>query len=96
MKVIALLLTVTVLIFASRAEAQDAGKGAQLFASCVECHGQNGQGMEGKAPRIGGQYDWYIVTSLKDYKKGARKHPKMRGLSEQDMKDLAAHISRLK
>jgi cytochrome c553 len=96
MKVIALLLTLTVLIITSTAQAQDAGRGGQLFSSCVECHGQNAGGIEGKGPVLAGQYDWYIVTSLKDYKKGARKHPKAQGLSEQDMKDLAAHISRLK
>lgn len=98
MRVIALLMTmtITVLVFASTVEAQDAAKGASLYNSCVACHGQNGAGMEEKkAPRIAGQHDWYIVTSLMDYKKGARKHPSMT-LSEQDMRDLAAHISRLK
>ena len=96
MKVIALLMTITVLVFASSAEAADAAKGAKLYSSCISCHRKNGSGDESKrAPRLAGQYDWYIVTSLNDYKKGARRHPSM-SLSEQDMQDLAAHISRLK
>lgn len=98
MKVIAFVMTVSILIFASKAKAQDAGAGAQLYnASCVACHGQNGAGNEAmKAPRIAGQYDWYLVTALNDFKKGARNHPYKKSLSQKDMDDLAAHISRLK
>jgi cytochrome c553 len=98
MKVIAFVMTVSILIFASKAKAQDAAKGAQLFtASCVSCHGQNAAGSEQqKAPRLAGQYDWYIVTALNDFKKNARDHTYKQSLSEKDMEDLAAHISRLK
>lgn len=96
MKVIALLMTVTVLIFASKTQAQDAAKGATLYSTCIECHGKNGAGVESMGPRLAGQYDWYIVTALTDYKKGERKHPSMKNPSQQDMLDLAAHISRLK
>lgn len=101
MKVIALLMTITVLFFASRAEAQDAARGATLYKACIQCHGQNGQGMEAKAaPRIAGQYEWYINTSLIAFKKRERKNPEMypfiAKLSEQDFKDLAAYVSRLK
>lgn len=97
MKVITLFVTITVLNFNNFVWAADAAKGAKLYASCVSCHGQNGAGsVAQKAPRLAGQYDWYIVTSLNDYKKGARLHPNMKALSSQDMQDLAAHISRLK
>jgi cytochrome c553 len=45
-------------------------------------------------PKISGQSGAYIVSSLKAYKKGERKHPSMRGiaasLSDQDMADLGA------
>jgi cytochrome c553 len=53
-----------------------------------------------KAPRIAGQHDWYIAKQLQDIKAGVtRKNPVMipfvSKLSEQDMKDLAAYISKL-
>lgn len=98
MKVIAFVMTVSILIFASKAKAQDAANGAKLFAaSCVACHGQNAAGMEEmKAPRLAGQYDWYLVTALNDFKKGERNHTYKKSLSQKDMEDLAAHISRLK
>jgi cytochrome c553 len=65
---------------------------------CIGCHGIPGY----KAtfpevfpvPMIGGQSAKYIESALQDYKKGARKHPSMRGiaasLSDQDIADVAA------
>ena len=48
-------------------------------------------------PLLGGQHAEYIVTALKAYKSGERKHPSMMGiagsLSEQDMADLAAYYA---
>ena len=78
--------------------AADATNGEQLFQKCIMCHGENGQGKESQnAPRIAGQFDWYIVTALKDFKSGARKNPAMmpyiKDLSESDFEDLAAYIS---
>ncbi len=87
--------------FTSGAFAQDAAKGAELYKQCIACHGDKGDGNPvQKAPRIAGQYDWYILKQLQDIKAGnIRKNPVMvpflSKLSEQDMKDLAAHISKL-
>ena len=81
--------------------AQDAAKGAELFKQCIACHGDKGDGIPAqKAPRIAGQHDWYIVKQLQDIKAGVtRKNPVMipfvSKLNEQDMKDLAAYISKL-
>jgi cytochrome c553 len=81
--------------------AQDAEKGGVLYKTCVQCHGSNGQGnVEKVAPKIAGQYDWYIVASIKAFQKGIdRKNPTMlpyiKNLSETDINDLAAHISKL-
>jgi cytochrome c553 len=81
--------------------AQDAAKGAELFKQCIQCHGEKGDGNPAqKAPRIAGQHDWYILKQLQDIKAGVtRKNPVMipfvSKLSEQDMKDLAAYISKL-
>ena len=83
------------------AQAADKAHGKELFQKCVVCHGENGQGKASQeAPRIAGQFDWYIVTALKDFKSGARQNPAMmpyiENLSESDFEDLAAYISSLK
>lgn len=81
--------------------AQDAAKGAELYKQCIVCHGDKGDGNPAqKAPRIAGQHDWYILKQIQDIKAGVtRKNPVMlpivNKLSEQDMKDLAAYISKL-
>lgn len=74
--------------------------GNKLFKQCISCHGKGGEGKASqKAPFIGGQYDWYIEKQLTDMKSGARQNPVMativKGLSPQDMKDLAAYVSKL-
>jgi cytochrome c553 len=80
--------------------AQDATKGATLYKQCILCHGDKGDGNPAqKAPRISGQYDWYIIKQLEDIKAGKRKNPIMNPflskLTPQDFKDLAAYISKL-
>ena len=46
---------------------------------------------------IGGQSAKYIENALKDYQKGNRKHPTMKGiaasLSDQDIADVAAYYA---
>ncbi len=81
--------------------AQDAAKGAELYKQCISCHGDKGDGNPAmKAPRISGQYDWYVLKQLQDMKgakirKNETMNPFLAKLSEQDMKDLAAYISKL-
>ncbi len=74
------------------------------IAMCVGCHGIPGY----KAtfpevfpiPKIGGQSAKYIESALKAYQKGDRKNPSMvgiaRGLSDQDIADIAAYYSQQK
>lgn len=82
--------------------AQDAAKGAELYKQCIVCHGEKGDGnVSQKAPKLNGQHDWYIAKQLSDIKAGVtRKNPVMvpivSKMSEQDFKDLAAYISKLK
>jgi len=51
-------------------------------------------------PKIGGQSAKYIESALKAYQKGDRKNPSMvgiaRGLSDQDIADIAAYYSQQK
>ena len=76
-------------------------RGAKLYKTCVQCHGENGYGDESQeAPRIAGQHDWYIYSSLVAFQKKERKNEKMypyiQYLTDQDFKDLASHVSSMK
>ena len=101
MKIFLISLTLTTLTFAQISSAQDAVKGAELYKQCIACHGDKGDGnVAQKAPRISGQFDWYVVKQLQDIKAGVvRKNavmvPFLSKLTEQDMVDLAAYISKL-
>jgi cytochrome c553 len=75
-------------------------KGHKLYGKCMSCHGKAGQGKKSqKAPRIGGQADWYIASSITKMKAKERINkvmfPYIKRLSAQDIKDLAAYISKL-
>lgn len=79
----------------------DAAAGKSKIAMCIGCHGIVGYQASFpevyKVPKISGQGAKYIVSALNAYKKGDRKHPTMRGisdsLSDQDMADVAAYYS---
>lgn len=88
------------LLLSTQLKAQDATKGAELYKQCITCHGNNGEGNAAqKAPRLAGQHDWYVEKQLNDMKAKVRKNPIMdpflAKLSEQDIKDLAAFVSKL-
>lgn len=94
------LLVMAIAFYSSSIFAQDAEKGKELFGKCVACHGEKGEGnAEQKAPRIGGQHDWYIISSITAFKNGDRQNPVMmpfiKNLSEQDIANLAAYIQGL-
>jgi cytochrome c553 len=94
------LLMLSVLVisaFSTQTFAQDAEKGKVLYATCIQCHGEKGEGNPAqKSPKISGQYDWYVIKQVSEIKSGVRKNPEMlpfvTKLSEQDIKDLAAYI----
>ena len=47
--------------------------GKKAFIVCVACHGANGEGnVSLNAPRLSGQYDWYINRQLENFKAGIR------------------------
>jgi len=82
--------------------AQAAGNAAagQKIANekCQACHGADGNSTAPQYPRLAGQHADYIERALSEYKSGDRKNPIMSGfaagLSEQDVKDVAAWFSR--
>jgi cytochrome c553 len=87
------------------AQAQDitgtAQAGEKINAMCIGCHGIKGYQASFpevyKVPMISGQHAKYIESALHAYKKGDRKHPTMRSITEsltdQNIADLAAYYS---
>ncbi|AYQ86587.1 MULTISPECIES: c-type cytochrome [Burkholderia] len=78
-------------------------QGQARFGACVACHGANGSLPTSPAfPKIGGQNAAYLAAALHAYKSGQRNggtaqmmQPMARGLSDQDIDDLAAYIATL-
>lgn len=86
-------LSVAVLAF----EGGDPQAGKQKAAACAGCHGIDGNSPSGQFPNLAGQHASYLYEQLHYFKSGTRKNPIMQpqaaGLSDQDMKDLAAYFS---
>ena len=62
--------------------AGNAQTGQAKSATCVGCHGANGQGV-GPNPAIAGKPEAQLVQALKDYKSGARPNPMKEGVERQ-------------
>lgn len=81
--------------------AGDVAKGKEKNSMCAGCHGIAGWRTvypdNVTVPKLGGQHAQYIVSALKAYQSGDRKHATMRAiagsLTEQDMNDLAAYYA---
>jgi len=75
----------------------DVANGKTKAASCVACHGADGNAVDPQYPRLAGQYNEYIQQALHEYKDGRRNNPIMKGfaatLSDQDIEDVAAYFS---
>lgn len=95
------LLLLCLIMTSTNVMSQDAQRGQTLYKACIQCHGDNGLGLKEKnAPMIAGQHDWYIESSILAFKKGVeRKNPEMlpyiKNLTGQDIKDLAAYVSKM-
>ncbi len=51
----------------------DKSRGKALFQVCANCHGEKARGNPNtKAPQLAGQYDWYLIQQLKNFKAGLR------------------------
>lgn len=81
----------------------DAAHGAQLFATCTECHGPRGEGnASGWPPQIAGQHARVIAKELVDYRAGLRWYDPMERVagrhvlgSSPDIADVAAYVAGL-
>jgi len=79
-------------------DADGIGRGATLALRCSMCHGARGLS-EAEAPNLAGQYAVAIYKQLMDFKTGARTsavmQPLVAGLTDTDMRDLAAYYAYL-
>ena len=80
------------------ASPESIGQGATLALRCTMCHGARGVS-PADSPNLAGQYATVVYKQLRDYKSGARTNavmqPLVAGLSDQDMRDLAAYYAYL-
>jgi len=74
--------------------AGNADSGKDKVATCVACHGQDGNSMVGLWPSLAGQNANYLVRQLQHIKSGKRSIALMAGLldnfSKEDLDDIAA------
>ena len=81
----------------SASGAGDAAAGKLKTATCMACHGQDGNSLNPEFPKIAGQIPGYVASQLALYQSGQRPDPVMVGmignLSEQDMQDIDAYYS---
>lgn len=98
------ILTTTILlaIFAFNVHA-DEYTGKEKAETCLGCHaieGYNNIYPTYKVPKLGGQHADYIISSLKAYRNGERKHETMHanasGLTDQDIVDIAKYFESIK
>lgn len=73
-RLVYLMISAAAMVAAGTAQAAgDATRGQAEFAVCAVCHGDQGEGDEQYgAPRIGSQEEWYLITTLNNFRKGLR------------------------
>ena len=71
--------------------------GQAKSATCMACHGMDGNSANPEWPALAGQHPSYIIKQLKHFKAGERQNalmsPMAMILADQDMEDLAAYFS---
>ncbi len=75
----------------------ESGKSKSMI--CASCHGKDGVGIADIYPNLAGQKAAYTALQLKAFRDGQRKNmmmtPMARGLSDQDIENLAAFYASL-
>jgi cytochrome c553 len=71
--------------------------GQEKSVVCAACHGPDGNSFNPEWPSLAGQHAGYTAEQLEAFKDGRRQNdlmtPMALGLSEQDMRDLAAYYA---
>ena len=101
MKSLALVAAMAFLSVSVSAQAQDAALGKAKYATCVACHGAQGQG--GVGPKLQGQKAEVIVKKLTAYKNKQQVGAQSQlmwglaaGLTPADINNIAAYTATLK
>ena len=81
-------------------DTEELKNGKKLYAKCIVCHGKYGEGKPAqKAPKIAGQYAWYLEEQVVNIQKGIRVNkvmmPYVKNLSPQDISDISAYVAKL-
>lgn len=102
-RIFSAIVTVAFLLPGLAPAAGDPAAGKTKAYTCTGCHGIPGYNNiypTYKVPKIGGQNRQYLVTALKAYRDGERKHKTMTNqaaaLSDQDIEDVAAYFASLR
>ncbi len=77
--------------------------GAPNVAACFSCHGEQGEGVGARFPRVASQPAQFVVDRLHEFQARAREKPPEPGtmtavsttLSEQQINEVAAYLSQL-
>lgn len=80
------------------AMAGDASRGERISTTCVACHGPGGVSqIPSMYPSLAGRDAEELALLLAEFREGERQEPQMspqaQGLSDQDIKDLAAYFA---
>lgn len=99
MKLAACFVSASVFALATHAGTMLADVEPRSVASCLACHGPQGQGTPGGVPRLAGQHPTYLEHAMKAFRAGTRSNPVMQsvanGLSDDAIQELSAHFSGL-
>jgi cytochrome c553 len=82
-----------------RAAAMNAATIEEKAAPCLACHGAEGQSVTPETPSLGGQPEFYLTVQLLMFRDKLRvvepMNQAMRGLTDEDLRGLAAHLTKL-
>jgi cytochrome c553 len=99
MKAIILAMATIVSLSTSLVQAADIDAGKAKAASCAGCHGGAGISPAPVYPNLAGQKEMYLYQQLAAFKSGTRDNAMMAsmvaGLSDDDMKNIAAYYASL-
>lgn len=98
MNKLTLIFTITLALISTQSFAKsDVAKGKAKSATCIACHGVDGNSTNPNFPKLAGQNEDYLLKELKDFKTGARTDDIMAGvvapLTDADMANLAIYYA---
>jgi cytochrome c553 len=100
MKLFSLFSSVAMLVLLSFVPALAQAQAPEKAATCMACHGPNGNSSMPNTPSLAGQNARYIYLQLRDFQEGRRHNdmmtPMTAGLTRDDMREIADFFSKQK